>query len=472
MAASSSPIKICLKSRVRHARNLAVAICLLPYIVLFSPRAQAGEIAGLPPALLPSLDRDFAFNFSNDFLGRGGSVDDFRTQQIIVSAKISDKWMALLDHSILTLTTSPTPGRIDQLSASLGYQLLDAGGNTVLVGGGIRSVGEFAGERMQNGFHRLIGSNIDSLPYVSSNETDFSVWIDANRQRELRKFGGWQSGYWLRGASLATTGGQWDSTVSALATLSKNSIDIWAGFRQDWRSGYDNDVVQMATANAEEDSAIVIGVRFGAFMLETVQQLNNDASYGQIVLVSSGVRAGNSYIDAPEYGIEFGFLVPDVELQLAGKKRTSFLVNESSMWRESVLIDVRYGKPQYENDDSLYIESFQVSAGLEWERPVAAGNNWLSYYGSLGGGWRSEQLHRDSASISESSSTEGKGVLTGAAGIRFFATTMGAKWNYRLQLGLSAVVPLSDETVQLGMEQFTLHKPKLAVSLGMTFDRN
>jgi hypothetical protein len=469
MVASSLPTKIFPQSRLNSWRVAGAGLCLL--LVVAMP-ARGGEIPGLPPSLLPTIDRDFAFNFSNDFLGRGGSVDDFRTQQIIVTAKISDKWMALLDHSILTLTNSPAPGRIDQLSASLGYRLLDAGGNTVLVGGGVRSVGEYSGERMQNGFHRLIGSNIDSLPYVASDETDLSLWIDASRQRDLRKVGGWQSGYWLRGASLATTGGQWDSTVSALATLSKNSIDIWAGLRHDWRSGYETDVVQMATARAEEDSAIVLGVRFGAFMLETVQQLNNDASYGQLVLVSSGVRTVNSYIDAPEYGVEFGFLVPDVELQLAGKKRTSLLVKESSIWRESALVDVRYGKPQYENDDSLYVESFQLSAGLEWERPVSVGNNWLSYYGALGGGWRSEQLYRDNLSVSEKSSTEGKVVLTGAAGIRFFATTMGANWNYRLQLGLSAVVPISDETVQLETEQFTLHEPKLAISLGMTFDHN
>jgi hypothetical protein len=470
MVASSSLTKIFPQSRVSSWRIVRAGICLL--LLLVKSPANAGEIPGLPSSLLPTVDRDFAINFSNDFLGRGGSVDDFRTQQIIISAKINDKWMALLDHSIQTLTDSPVPGRTDQLSASLGYQLMDTGGNTVLVGGGIRSVGEYAGERMQNGFHRLIGSNIDSLPYVTTDETDFTVWLDANRQRELRKFGNWQSGYWLRGASLATTGGQWDSTISAMATLSKNSIDIWAGLRHDWRSGYDTDAVQMATAYAEEDSAFVFGVRFGALMLETVQQLNNDASYGQLVLVSSGARAENLYLDSPEYGIEFGFLVPDVEFQLAGKKRTSLLVNESSTWCESALIDVRYGKPQYENDDSLYIETLQLSAGLEWERPLITGQNWLSFYGSLGGGWRSEQLYRDDLSISEKSSTEGKAVLTGAAGIRFFATTMGAKWSYRLQLGLSAVVPISDESVQLGLEQFTLHEPRLGISLGMTFDHN
>jgi len=239
---------------------------LLVVILAFSP-VRAGEIPGLPPALLPLIDRDFALNFSNDFLGRGGSVDDFRTQQIILTAKINDRWLAVVDHSILTLTDSPAPGRVDQLSGSLGYHLLN---NTFAdsvdqftVGGGFRSVGEFAGERMQNGFHRLIGSNIDSLSYVDTSTTDATGWFEAQRYRQLRTFDNWTTGYWLRAGSLVTTDGQWDSTVGAFAVAKRNSIDVWLGFRHDWRSGYDADNVQVETARAEDDTAVVIGVRFG-----------------------------------------------------------------------------------------------------------------------------------------------------------------------------------------------------------------
>jgi len=436
--------------------------------------AHAGEIAGITPAQLPTLDRDFAFNFSNDFLGRGGSVDDFRTQQIIISAKLSDKWITLLDHSILTLTDSPTPGRIDQLSVSLGYKLLDqshaTGTNQITVGGGIRSVGEFAGERMQNGFHRLIDSNIDSLAYVSTSNTDATAWVDANRYRNFAKFGNWDASYWLRGASLVTSDGQWDSSISAMAVASRNTIDVWFGLRHDWRSGYDADPVQIETAKAEEDTAVVFGMRFGAFMLETVQQLNNDASYGQIVLVSSGVRSANKYVESPAVGIEFGFLLPDVEVKLAGKKRTSLLVSDETVWRESLFVDLRYGKPQYDNDDTLFVDTYQVSAGLEWERPVANDVNWLSYYGSLGAGWRQEQLNRDNAGAVEKSSNVGRAVVTGGTGLRFFAATMGDRWSYRLQFGIVATVPLKKANVQIGTDQFTLQKPSLGIMLGMSFD--
>jgi hypothetical protein len=436
--------------------------------------APAGEIAGAPPALLPTIDRDFSYNFSNDFFGRGGSVDDYRTQQFIISAKLSDKWSAFLDHSILTLTENPTSGRVDQLSASIGYSLVDkvfeSGSDQLIIGGGLRSAGNFSGERMQNGFHRLIGSDIDSLPYVDTSDTAVTAWIDGAHYREFAEIGRWSVAYWLRATTLGTSSGEWDSSISALAVVSRSWIDIWLGLRHDWRSGYAADIVQIETAAAEEDSAVVFGVRFGAFIFETVQQLHNDASYGQIVLVSSGVRAENKYVEAPKIGLDFGFVLPDVEIKLAGKMRSNLLINENSRWRESTFVDVRYGKPQFKEDDSLYVDVLQIGAGLEYELPVAPGVNWLSYYVSLGAGWREEQLNRETDGMSEKSDSVGRAVVTGDIGLRFFAASMGDSWNYRLQLGISATAPLASKDVQIGTENFTLQKPSLGILLGMSFD--
>ncbi len=85
----------------------------------------AGEIAGLPSNTPPSIERPIEFSFSNDLLGRGGSVDDFRTQQFIIGGTIDDRWEIVLDHSILTLVDADEPGRTDQLSASLGLRVID-----------------------------------------------------------------------------------------------------------------------------------------------------------------------------------------------------------------------------------------------------------------------------------------------------------------------------------------------------------
>ena len=71
--------------------------CILLLAACAAAPAGAGEIPGIRPQLPPFLARDLELVFSNDFLGRGGSVDDFRTQQIIISAEISDRWIALLE---------------------------------------------------------------------------------------------------------------------------------------------------------------------------------------------------------------------------------------------------------------------------------------------------------------------------------------------------------------------------------------
>jgi len=436
--------------------------------------AFAGEISGLPPALLPGIDRDFALNFSNDFLGRGGSVDDFRTQQLIVSAKLNNRWLAVVDHSILTLSSSRNPGRIDWLSASLGYTLLnesDASGiRKITLGGGLRGVGDFAGERMQNGFHRLIGSNIDSLPYVSTSGIDVTAWVEGQLYRPVSSVGSWTTGYWLRAGSLITSGRQWDSTVNALVVASGYSSDFWIGLRHDWRAGYSDDNVQRETARAEEDSAVVLGMRMGALVLETVQQLNNDASYGQLTLVASGVRSRRDVYELPKSGIEFGFLVPDVEMRLAARYSATVFANAHSNWREYLVADLSFGEPQYQSDDTLFVDVQQIALGMEWERPVVSGNNWLGFYAGLGVGWRGEQLLRESANQHEKSSRVETVVVTVATGIRIFAARMGARWNYRLQLGLRATVPAAKSSVQIGTEQYTLQKPSLGISIGMTFD--
>jgi len=431
----------------------------------------SGEIPGLPPQLPPFIESDLAVTFSNDFLGRGGSVDDFRTQQIIISAKLSDRWIALLDHSILTLGDAMTPGRIDQLSASLGYQMFDSGNdrgnNKLLVGIGVRNVGNFAGERMQNGFHRLVGSDIENLPYTDANGTDATAWFDADH---YRRFGhSSKTGYWLRASSLLTSGGQWDSSAGLYAVTSPGAVDIWLGLRRDWRTGYDDPVLK-ATAAAEDDLAIVFGVRFGALVLETVQQLNNDASYGQLRLVSTGVRATDSRNEDAHLGLEAGFLMPDIQVRLAGRYRQHVFTGIESSWRETVMVAISYGEPQYGNNSSIYVRSGQFDIGLDFERTLSTRSDWLSVYGSASGGWRNERLIGAGAFEGETSESVGRAILSVGTGFRINAAGMGERWNFRIQLGLIGRLPVQDAEVQIDGMLLRVQKPALDLMLGMSFD--
>lgn len=449
--------------------------------ILVQTQSIAGEIPGLPASMPPYIERSLELSLSNDFLGRGGSSDDFRTQQIILTAKPTPRWTLLLDHSVLTLRDPVNPGRIDQLSGTLGYDLLrrsesDRNGR-LSVGIGFRSTGEFAGERIQNGFHRLIDSQIRVLPYTGTERTDVTAWFDTEyyavmrEPREGAMFGDWRFGSWLRASSLVTSDGQLDSSASLFAVANRRAIDLWFGLRRDWRNGYSDPVVR-ETAAEEDDLAIALGLRIGPVVFETVQQFNNNSSYGQLRLVSSGEKRNSSSIQPPGLGIEVGLLLPDVLLHLAGRAHTTLFTAGASPWRESAFVSINIGEPQHPDNNLVFVRSAQLGIGLEWERVISERSNWLSTYGSIGAGWRYEKLIGDGALTGEKSPSIDRAVLLLGTGLRFDAAMLGARWNYRIQLGLSGWIPASDATVQIGAMTLPVQEPAINASLGMTFDFN
>ena len=444
---------------------------------LLVANARGGEIPGIPSQLPPTVDRDLELSMSNDFLGRGGSTDDFRTQQLVLTAKLNERWIALIDHSILTRNSQELMGRIDQFSGSLGYQLINDRTeehiNSLTIGAGFRSIGEFAGERMQNGFHRLVGSATVFLPYTNTERTDATGWLDAQHYKLLRgptnqgRFGSWGAGYWLHGNTLVTSDGQMDTSAAAFLVAHRKAIDVWFGLRQDWRSGYEDDVLR-ETADEEEDLAVVIGFRFGALVIETVQQTSNAASYGQLRLVSSGHRSIPPSTEQPRMGIDFGAILPDVQVQLSGRFKSKLLGNGNSAWRRSLMVDLRYGRPQIEDDPSWYVQSYQLTAGLDWERLFPGQHGWMSFYANASAGWRSEELRQEG--VSGGSPAADRGVLNLGAGFRFQSAMLGAHWRYRIQTGLSAWLPFDDAKRQIGGETIRLQEPGIGLHIGMTFD--
>jgi hypothetical protein len=444
---------------------------------LWSGAAMSGEIAGVPSELPPFIDRPVEINFSNDFLGRGGAVDDFRTQQLILSAPVGDKWFVVLDHSTLTLTDALSPGRVDQLSASMGYRLLEHSTsesvNRIMVGAGIRSVGDFAGERMQNGFHRLIDSKVEALPYTGDSGTDATAWVDMHHFGQLsNSIAGnkdWTLGYWLRGTALVTTGGEWDGSLGVYGTVKHGVFGGWLGLRRDLRSGYELDVFK-ETAAAEDDLAIAVGIRWGPVVLETVQQLNNDASYGQLRLISVG-RGQHRLSDEPvRLGIEAGFLVPDVAVHLAARFSSEAIRGSGNDWRRSLVLLSGFGDPQYKDDNSLYLRHRELGAGLEWEQTVTDNGPWTTAYASLGAGVRSEQLIGDGDRLGQHSDTVNRGVLLLGLGLRLHAADISERWRYRLQLGLAASLPVNDATIDIQSESLQAQESRFGLLLGMSVD--
>ena len=447
---------------VRTYTSLCLALlCISPVRAVFG-----GDIAGIPAPLPPTVNDNAYLDFSNDFLGRGGSTDDFRTQQFKLTFTVSKGWQVLLDHSILT-STEPPAGRIDELALSIGYTLLDretpGRRDRLLVGSGLRTASEFYGERIQNGFHQLIDSGIEMLPYTDTDEVALSGWLVGETQRNCCKRwpGGLAYGYWLRAASYITTRGQWDTSLGAYLTARNRWLDGWLGLRGEWREGYDDDRVRAATANAESGPGIVFGLRAGPIVLETHQQLDGPSSFGHLGFVIPGGAAPHRMVDAASVIVGFGIRLPDVLLQLESRFGVPFFPR-NGLWRETVFTDFRYGKPQYGDRSDLYVGTWQITTGLDLERAVPAG--WApALFARAGIGARREKLASNDSQAQSASVLRAVAVL--AAGLRWRSACDSGKWNCSVIAGFEYV--LADEpAVTLGDERLTLLGHSASVLLG------
>jgi len=459
-------------------RATASLVASVSVASMLSVHAFAGEIAGLPANTPPIIDRPLEFAFSNDLFGQGGSVDDFRTQQFIISATLGERWELAIDHSILTLVDADEPGRIDQLSTALGYRLFDTrndrGISRLTAGLGLRGYGDFGGERIQNGSHQLVRSSVEIVPYTDLDRTDATAWFDAQRFALFKgefDSDNWRYGYWLRGSALWASDGQLDSALGAYVTAGRRSLDMWFGLRHDWRSGYEEPVV-IETALAEEDLAAVFGLRWGPIIFETVQQFDNKASYGQIRLVAAGFGEARAQDEQSRFAFDAVITIPDVLLNVTGRHRSQWLNDDESAWQRSLFVTAGYGEPQHDDDPTIYRRTQQIGAGVEWEKPFGARNGWASVYGSLGVGWRQERIFAyENKRVSEQSDTVSRGALLAGLGLRFDAGELINRLNFRIQIGLSAWLPFSDARLDMGGEIFRVQRPAFAATLGLTLSR-
>ena len=382
-----------------------------------------------------------------------------------------------VDHSILTLIDVDEPARTDQLSVTLGYRVINSASattvNRLTTGLGVRGYGDFGGERMQNGFHQLVRSSVEIAPYTDLDRTDATAWVDAHRYALLKGTSdsdNWRWGYWVRGSALWASDGQLDAAAGAYGVAGKGSVDFWFGLRHDWRSGYEEPVL-IETAVAEEDLAAVIGLRWGPLVFETVQQIDNDASYGQVRLVAAGFDDSRSGAEQASVQFDTGITVPDAYLILAGRWQAGWLNRGNAAWRRSLYVMGGHGEPQHDDDPMIYRRTSQVGAGIEWERRLDVAGGWTSAYFQAGAGWRKERISGDDERAGEESDSVSRGVALAGAGLRFDAGELIAGYNFRIQLGLNAVIPISDARVEMSGESFDVQNPIVGVAMGLTFGR-
>ncbi len=464
---------------VRSARAAGILCYVMAAGGCFGVPGLSAQLPGVPASAPPGNARSFEMRFANDFLGRGGAIDDFRTQQIALVARLSHRWDLVVDHSILTASTlaDVAPARVDHLTMSAGRRLLGSeGGNgtRVHLGVGLRYSGEAAGSRMQNGFHQLVGSTLETMPYVGTDRVDGVLWATAPSTGAFRRAdgtsvlgGGWDLGYWVRSATLVSTDGEWDGSVGGLAVFSRGWFQGWLGVRGDWRTGHDRDPVTRATADFEEGGAGVLGLRVGPLVLETAQGFDGEAAFGYLSLISNGGSRPPGPGAPATVGIEAGFTLPDVTARLQGRWWPG-TGGDDPGWRRAVTLDARFGRPQYGTDVDRYVETWQLSAGLELERALLPGAPWLATFAGAGAGWRNERLEAfGGPDEGLTSGSVGSVALVGDLGIRVSTGAAGNRVGLVLQTGLSGWLPASTQTVDFSGDSERLLRPSLALTLGI-----
>lgn len=464
----------------RRRRTVLRYVISAVFLCLAGGGTQAGEVSGLPAHLTPTVRPDYSFFLGNDFAAAGTS-DDYRTEQMIASARLRESWIALIDHSVLTredLAVSER-GRIDTMTLSLGYELFSVDSSaqqtSILAGLAIRMVGNFEGERIQNGFHRLIGSDTEAIPYTDTRQTDPAAWFLAQHyQRFLEATGGgflngWDLGYWARAGALVTADGQVDGVAGLYAVASRRRLDVWLGVRRDWRSGYGADFVLRDTAAEENKPAVSLGVRFGALVLETVQRMDSSASYGQLSFVSSPQTRGEATSEPVRADVQFSLQMPHITFQVATRWYHRLFTSDSSSWDEALLAEIRGGEPQLGRNPALFVDTSQISIGLEWSRRVTERIDWLRYFASAGAGWRSEQLLGREELRGEESASIDRGVLLLETGVEFDAARLSTRSRLKLRLGVTGWRPTSDAVVDVGGTAARIQEPGASIVVGWVF---
>jgi hypothetical protein len=461
----------------------ALRFALVFALALKASFTGAAQISGVPTAIPPGLERKVEIFFGNDIFGAGDYEDDFRTQQLSLTAEFGERWLFVLDHSILTLEEPQQgpPGRLDQLSGSIGYRFFSSESSRVRqaldAGLGFRHSGDTAGARIQNGFHQLISNSIKTMPYVDTERVDGTLWASFDRDGVLKNDvsipllgDGWQVSYWARGATLLTTDGQWDGDMRLAAVAGKRWFQGWLGLLGNWREGYDRDNVQRETARTESGTGIVVGLRFGPLIIETEQRFNGDPSYGHMSLVSTGQALPQLAYGTNKLSLQAGLTMPDVYASLQGRWTNCNLLRCGEFWQRALLLDFRYGKPQFGSAVDSFVETIQVAGALEFERPLFDGFDWMTTYASAGVGWRTERLKGEGAQSGQQSDAVERFGLVADAGVRFSTSAQGDSWNFIIQLGLSGWLPSSDGTVEFAGETERLQRPELVILSGVLLE--
>ncbi len=418
-------------------RDLRPALLGLSLALASVPTA-ATTLPGAPLSPRPGPTPEAWFVLLNDALGGeiGDNPDDFRTQAFYGARRWQNGFVLAFDFSILTHKGSPRPGsdrlgrgRVDELTVTLGRDLLDRGDDPrrwLRWGLGGRFTGDLAGDAIQNGWHDALEIDRVDLPYEEQ-ETTAAVGYLVGGVARRRPFGAFSAlapfvarsrfGPDLEGGLLVTSRGEIQGQLSARLTWTGNDGGAWVGLRQEIRAGDTPNPTAAAVTEREEGSWLTYGASFGAIFFEGGVHLGNDASIGRLGWVWRGELGEDG--DTDFFG-EVGSTVNSYGWGIQVRWRSPLLRLGRFAERSHFLIDYRFGTvPDVELEDQV-LQYQQLAAGVDVElverRPGFSPVPYL--YGALG--WRLEEIVDDGERPRFAEQEATAAVAHLGAGVRFY----------------------------------------------------
>jgi len=133
--------------------------------------------------------------------------------------------------------------------------------------------------------------------------------------------------------------------------------------------------------------------------------------------------------------------MPQVTFQAAARWYRHLFASDGSPWDEAFLAEIRGGQPQLGRNPSLFVDTSQLSLGLEWSRRVSEQIDWVRFYTNTGIGWRNEQLLGREELLGERSESADRAVLLAETGFEFDAARLSRHMRLRLRIGVTGWLP-------------------------------
>ena len=447
---------------------------LRPMALLLAVASLRAEIAGTPAPPRPGPIPDAWLGWSNDAFGGGigDNTDDYRTSSFNGGLALDERWLVAIDFSLLTAKEGTPPGRSDELTATLGWLVVEGGARGLqpmpwlALGAGVRMRGDLGGEDAQNRWHRHLDVElVDYLDYEDGGVDGVGYAIAGWTRLLPGLWHGDRLALDMDAAVLGTTGGLVQGEADLKLTILGRDGSIWFGGRALGTAGSSRtDPTARAVADHEDGLWLVYGAGIGGWFVDAGLNPVDRASLGRVGWMW-GRRAGREPPLDGELSGDFG-VYEGISLGVDLRWRPRWLTDLPAGRLLRIAASYRFGRTETKWEDSEVVFR-QGTAGMELA--PATGPGWaIEPFLRVGLGLREERVidggpqprYREESAIT--------GVLAGSAGVRILLPSRAERVRYGLGMAVDGWLPFQSEPIANATQSARYNEEAVAAGATLT----